>query len=83
MTDLMDGLALFTHGQFLSEANDRPDLLLMTHGEFPRPLLVIAVVTQPEILVVGRSGDYDYDCKRKKQLTREEIVILLLLLDDD
>lgn len=35
--DLLDPVGLFTHGEFQCFQNEDPDLLLFTHGEFPRP----------------------------------------------
>jgi len=82
--DLMDPLALFTHGEFLCWDSDDPELLLYTHGEFPRPSAVVVVDPEPPTFVPSRGGGEDDDWSQYQvpELTPEEIAMVLLLLDE-
>ena len=82
MTDLMDGLALFTHGQFLAEANDRPDLLLMTHGEFPRTVGGVTVLVKPDQDGTGGRRRGRMPQPDRYEITDEELAIIMFFLDE-
>lgn len=81
----MDSLGLFTHGEFLEYDNADPELLLYTHGEFPRPSIaeILGGVGADEAAVgTGRRRRV-----REPQIVRPDdaaaIAIALTLADDD
>lgn len=85
--DLMDPLALFSHGEFLCFDNPDPELLLFSHGEFPRPARVPTGKGGPGGLAPGvGSGrrarrvykpEVVYDCDNPA------IIAMLLLMADE
>jgi hypothetical protein len=87
--NLMDSLALFTHGEFLDYDSDNPELLLFTHGEFGRPAVGAEVEEQPT--GVGADGAVGTGRRRARRapeiVTRrneaEAIAMALLFADDD
>jgi hypothetical protein len=75
----MDSLGLFTHGQFLDYDNPDPELLLYSHGEFPRPSAVVVVAKSPGASATRVGGSTP---RRKPDTDLEDWAIVLLLLDE-
>jgi len=75
----MDGLGLFTHGEFLDWDSPNPELMLYTHGEFPRPETVVVGGGFTAVAKVGTGGRR---WKTEEEIALEELALGLLLLDD-